>query len=106
MRARIGLQSNLEKSACMIVVVDSIARKEAIEFGHVKIKILLTETGTQERSMTSGLFRTLVILHLLQSHCTRGLQYPKQSDGRLTLSRLLIGSDTKHDNAPDEARNK
>jgi len=27
----------------MIVVVDSITLKEAIEFGHVKIKILLTQ---------------------------------------------------------------
>jgi len=27
-----------------------------------------------------GFCRTSVTLHLLQSHCTRGLQYPKQSD--------------------------
>ena len=41
-------------------------------------------------------FRTLVILHLLQSHCTRGLQYPKQSDRRLTGSRLLPGFNNRH----------
>jgi len=33
---------------------------------------------------------------LLQSHCTRGLQYPKQSDRRLTWSRLLQGFYTEH----------
>jgi len=31
----------------------------------------------------------VVAFHLLQSHCTRGLQYPKQSDRRLTGWRLL-----------------
>jgi len=35
--------------------------------------------------------RTLVTLHLLQSHCTRGLQYPKQSDWRLTGSSKAAG---------------
>jgi len=58
MRAEDWPAEQFDNSACMIVVVDSIARKEAIEFGHVKIKILLTQTGTQERSMTSGLFKT------------------------------------------------
>ena len=37
------------------------------------------------------LFRTLIRLHLIQSHCSRGQQYPKQSDRRLTGSRLLTG---------------
>jgi len=32
------------------------------------------------KSVIGKPFRTLVTLHLLQSHCTRGLQYPKQSD--------------------------
>ena len=45
---------------------------------------------------TGSAFRTLVILHLLQSHFTRGLQYPKQSDRRLTGSRPLLGFDTTH----------
>jgi len=34
--------------------------------------------------------------HLLQSHCTRGLQYPKQSDWRLTGSRLPPGLNIQH----------
>ena len=40
------------------------------------------------------IFRTLVTLHLLQSHCTRGPQYPKQGDRRLTGLRLLAGFST------------
>jgi len=36
-------------------------------------------------------FRTLVKVHLLQSHCARWLQYPKQRDRRLARSRLLSG---------------
>jgi len=41
--ASFGLQSILKKRTCMIVIVDSITRKEAIELGHieVEIKILL-----------------------------------------------------------------
>ena len=39
---------------------------------------------------------TLVTLYLLPSHYTRGLQYPKQSDWRLTLSRLLVRVYTEH----------
>ena len=42
----------LGKSACMIVVVDSITQKEAIELGHVKIKKLLAEA--RARPSTSG----------------------------------------------------
>ena len=33
-------------------------------------------------------------MHLLQSHCTLGLRYPKHSGRRLTGSRLLDGFDT------------
>ena len=36
--------------------------------------------------------RTLVTVYLLQSHCTRGLQYSKQSDRTLTGSRLITAS--------------
>ena len=36
-----------------------------------------------------------LLLYLLQFHCTRGLQYPKQSDRRLTGSSLLSGLNTK-----------
>ena len=41
-------------------------------------------------------FRTSVTVHLLQSRCTRGLQYPKQSGRRLKEPRLLSGFNTKH----------
>jgi len=46
--------------------------------------------------MTDPYFRTLVQVHLLQPHCTRGLQYPKQSNRRLTGSRLQPGFYTQH----------
>jgi len=38
----IGLQSILKKSTCMIVVVDSINRKVAIELGHIEVEILIS----------------------------------------------------------------
>jgi len=48
----------------------------------------------------SRLCRTFLInshyISVSQSHCTRGLQYPKQSDRRLTGSSLLTGFDTNH----------
>jgi len=40
-KLRIGLQSSLKKSACMIVVVDSITWKKAFELGHIEIETLL-----------------------------------------------------------------
>ena len=45
-------------------------------------------------------FRTLVTVHLLQSHCTRGLQYPMHSVRRLTGSRLMPGFNTKRQYRP------
>ena len=41
-----------------------------------------------EESQIMRVFRGLVTLHLIPSNCTRGLQYPNQSDRRLTGSRL------------------
>jgi len=43
-----------------------------------------------EESQIMTVLRTLVTLYLIQSNCTRGLQYPIQSDRRLTGSRLSI----------------
>jgi len=37
-----------------------------------------------------------VLLNLLQSHWTRGIQHPKQNDRTLTGSRLLAGFNTEH----------
>jgi len=39
-------------------------------------------------------FWTLVLVHLLQSHCTRGLQHPTQSNRKLTGPRLPAGFHT------------
>jgi len=61
------------------------------EARQVSHNIIFTTAG-----LTSRTFRTLVTLHLLQSHCTKGLQHPKQSDRRLTGSILLPGFDTEH----------
>jgi len=62
------------------------------------IQTLLSKTVL---SQVDDNFGTLVKAHLLQSHYTRGLQYPKHSDSRLTGSRLLVGFYTEHQYAPD-----
>jgi len=41
---------------------------------------ILTSLYSSGLTVAPKTLRTLVTLHLLQSHCTRGLQYPKQSD--------------------------
>ena len=41
-------------------------------------------------------FRTLVPVHLLHSHCTRGLQHPTQRDRKSTGQRLPVGFHTWH----------
>ena len=59
------------------------------------------EWDRHQTTLTLTFLRTFVARCLLQSYCTRGLPYPKQSARRLTGSRLLPGVTPSINNAPD-----